>query len=406
MGKNKAVSPVFLVILCTVTYFAGYITRLNYGAVLLEMQKATGFSNEELSLGVTGLSIFYGLGQLLSGYLGDRISPRYLISAGLCTTVLMNVLLPFCPSILLITVVWCINGLAQAMMWPPIVKILSASLSPENYKKACIKVCYGSTCGTIAVYAVSPLLIHTFGWKSVFWTAAVFAAVTAAAVFTMMPDVKAPTAPRAENADTAASKSVKAALPIGLLILIMLPIILQGSLRDGVQTWMPTYVQDVFHLESGTAILTCVLMPIFGIICNEFAAFVNRKWIKNELLCACSFFGVALIAAVLLSFFHDGNVLSVILFATVITGCMHGANVIFTCMIPPYFSASGKVSFVSGLLNSMTYVGSALSGYGFAALSSSFGWHLTVISWAVICAAAVALCLIAAKPWGSYSKRH
>ena len=390
-----------LVLLCTVTYFVSYITRINYGAVLLEMQSATGFSNEQLSLAVTGLSIFYGAGQLISGYLGDRIRPRFLISAGLCTTALMNFSLPFCPNIPCITAAWCVNGLAQAMMWPPIVKVLSASLSSADYKKACVKVCYGSALGTVSVYALAPVLIHLAGWRSMFFVAAAFAVVMACVVFSFLPDVKK----SAEIAAKAApSVSVcKAALPIGLLILIMPPIILQGALRDGVQTWMPTYIQNVFHLESGIAILTCVLMPIFGLICNEFAAFVNRKWIPNELLCACAFFGVATVAAVLLSFFHNGNIFVVVILATILTGCMHGVNVIFTCMIPPYFAASGKVSFVSGLLNSMTYVGSALSGYGFAALSTAFGWYFTVLSWAMICVAAVVLCLIAAKPWKKFS---
>lgn len=402
--ENKALSPVLLVVLCTVTYFVSYITRINYGAVLLEMQNATGFSNEQLSLAVTGLSIFYGAGQLLSGYLGDRIRPRFLISAGLCTTALMNFLLPFCPNIPCITAAWCVNGLAQAMMWPPIVKVLSASLDSDGYKKACVKVCYGSALGTVSVYAFAPLLIHLAGWKSMFFVSAFSAAVMACVVFIKMPDVKKSTEIAAQKAAASAVSVRNAALPIGLLILIMPPIILQGALRDGVQTWMPTYVKNVFHLESGIAILTCVLMPIFGLICNEFAAFVNRKWIRNELLCACSFFGVAMVAAILLSFFHDGNVIAAVLLATVLTGCMHGVNVIFTCMIPPYFASSGKVSFVSGLLNSMTYVGSALSGYGFAALSTSFGWYFTVWSWAAICVTAVALCLIAAKPWGNFSK--
>ena len=46
-------------------------------------------------MALTGSFITYGTGQIISGVLGDRISPKKLVSRGLLVTVLMNVLLPF-----------------------------------------------------------------------------------------------------------------------------------------------------------------------------------------------------------------------------------------------------------------------------------------------------------------------
>ena len=59
-------------------------------------------------------------------------------------------------------------------------------------------------------------------------------------------------------------------------------------------------------------------------------------------------------------------------------------------------SGAGIVSTVAGLLNSATYVGVAISGYGVAVYSEAFGWHATVIAWLVIAAVgtlALVLCL-------------
>ncbi len=410
--KKTKKSAASLVLLCAITYFVSYITRLNYSAVLLEIQNATDFSREALSVAVTGLSVCYGAGQLVSGFLGDRINPRYLIGGGLCLTACMNALLPFCPNTTLMTVVWCINGMAQAMMWPPIVKVLSANLSTAAYQRACVKVCYGSALGTVAVYALSPLIIHTASWKAVFFVASTAAVVMAIVVFLKMPliDMHARHAvaeqaetdrseKESEKASTKGKISFGPALPIGIIIAVMIPIMLQGSLRDGVQTWMPSYISEVFNLDSEIAILTCVAMPIFGVVCNELASFIKRKWFRSELLCAAVIFATASLAGILLSIFYHGNVWAVIVLATILTGCMHGVNVIFTCMLPPYFAYTGKVSFLSGLLNSATYVGSALSGYGFAALSTAFGWQATVVCWAVICVAAGCICFALSKPW-------
>lgn len=63
-------------LLFALTYMVSYITRTNYGAIVSEMQTATGFSKSALSMAFTGSLITYGLGQLVSGFLGDKISPK------------------------------------------------------------------------------------------------------------------------------------------------------------------------------------------------------------------------------------------------------------------------------------------------------------------------------------------
>ena len=73
-----------------------------------------------LYMALTGIAITYGGGQIISGICGDRISPKKLISYGLILTVFMNILIPFCTNHYQMLAVWCVNGFAQAFMWPPI----------------------------------------------------------------------------------------------------------------------------------------------------------------------------------------------------------------------------------------------------------------------------------------------
>ena len=51
----------FLVLLCCAVYFVSYITRINYGAVLVEIISDKGITKAAASLVVTGSSITYGL---------------------------------------------------------------------------------------------------------------------------------------------------------------------------------------------------------------------------------------------------------------------------------------------------------------------------------------------------------
>ncbi len=398
-----------LTLLCAAVYFCSYLTRLDYGAVMVEMVRAEGFSRVDASAALTGLFITYGFGQLISGYLGDRVKPQLLIFFGLIACGLMNLLIPFCPSPAWMTVVWSVNGLAQAMMWPPLVRIMSQHMTESEYKVATVHVSWGSSLGTIVIYLMIPLLLKVSSWRGVFYCAAAVGMGMAAfwmarygRVERTLP-LQEQAAPADEPGDAGKSGGgLRALMP--LLAIMMGVIICQGTLRDGITTWMPTYLADTYHMESGKSILTGVLLPLFGMVCYQIVLWMNRKLVKNELQCAAIIFGVGLVSLLALRLLHAHSfALSVLILAFAVAS-MHGVNLIMTCMTPKYLAGSGKISMISGLLNACTYIGSALSMYGVALIADRFGWTVTESLW---CAVALlgTLCAAACVPkWGKLRK--
>ena len=173
-----------------IVYFVSYLTRINYSAVLLEIVNSRGISKTEASLAVTASALSYGIGQLVSGYFGDRIKPHRIVFAGLLCTAAMNFILPLFASTAATVAIWTVNGFAQAMMWPPIVKILTAKTEGADYQKATVMVSsWGSSGATIFVYLVSPLIIHSMGWKAVFFFASTAALLMSAAWMILFPRV-------------------------------------------------------------------------------------------------------------------------------------------------------------------------------------------------------------------------
>lgn len=398
-----------LTLLCAAVYFCSYLTRLDYGAVMVEMVRAEGFSRVDASAALTGLFITYGLGQLISGYLGDRVRPQLLIFFGLIACGLMNLLIPFCPSPAWMTVVWSVNGLAQAMMWPPLVRIMSQHMTESEYKVATVHVSWGSSLGTIVIYLMIPLLLKVSSWRGVFYCAAAVGMGMAAfwmarygRVERTLP-LQEQAAPADEPGDAGKSGGgLRALMP--LLAIMMGVIICQGTLRDGITTWMPTYLADTYHMESGKSILTGVLLPLFGMVCYQIVLWMNRKLVENELQCAAIIFGVGLVSLLALRLLHAHSfALSVLILAFAVAS-MHGVNLIMTSMTPKYLAGSGKISMISGLLNACTYIGSALSMYGVALIADRFGWTVTESLW---CAVALlgTLCAAACVPkWGKLRK--
>ena len=387
-----------LVLLFSATYMISYITRINYGAIISEMQTATGFSKSLLSMSLTGSFITYGLGQIVSGIFGDKISSKKLVTIGLCITVVMNLLIPVCQNPYQMLAVWSANGFAQSFMWPPIVKILTSVLTDADYKHAISKVSWGSSIGTMIVYLVSPLLISVFGWKSVF----VVSAVLAFAMIFVWNKCACDATPQVKEKETSTTKLGVLFAPI--MVCIMLAIVMQGILRDGITTWMPSYISETYNLSNEISILSGIVLPIFSILCFQAATKLHTKKIKNPLACAGLFFGVGAASGVGLYFLTGASAFASVLMFAIFTGCMYGVNLLLVCIIPSYFKNTGKVSTVSGVLNSCTYVGSALSTYGVAVLSEKSGWNFTVLVWLFIAIAGTIICAACAKNWKKYIK--
>lgn len=402
MGKTAERARVnHMILLFMAAYFVSYITRINYGAIIAEMERATGLAKPVLSLSLTGSFITYGAGQIVSGICGDRFQPKKLVFIGLLTTSAMNSILPFCKDPVWMLAVWCVNGFAQAFMWPPIVRLMAVLFSEEDYKRASVVVSFGSSLGTIAVYLASPFLISWLGWKSVFWVSAGCGILMALIWRKQCCEVPPPSI---EIQDSPQGKKASAPLFTPLLLLIMAAIACQGALRDSVTTWMPSYISETYHLSSSVSILTGVILPVFSILSFQAAALLYQKVLRSPLLCACVIFGCGTAAAAVFLLLGGRSVVGSVLVSALLTGCMHGVNLILICMLPPFFKQRGNVSTISGLLNSCTYVGSAVSTYGIAVVSEHAGWQATIVLWLVVAAVGTLICAVCIPGWNRFQK--
>lgn len=404
MDRKRFVSGVTF--LCAAVYFISYITRINYGSIISEIVESKGITNTAASAVVVGGFITYGAGQLLSGYMGDKLKPVLLIFFGLMTSVAVNFLMPLAPSVSVMTVLWCINGVAQAFMWPPLVKYLTSLLSNEEYTYACVKVSWGSYIGTIAVYLFAPIIIKIFSWQYVFY---IFGALGFVMAFVWLKsgnlyikkadafDVLRLNTDVLNGADSKPEKLNK--LCYVVIAATMAATVLQGSLRDGITTWMPTYIKETYNVSGFVSILSGVILPLFAIGVSQAVTWVYVKRIHNEFLLGSLIFFTGSVSSFFLFLMCSKSAALSVFLSGVVTASMHGVNLILTCMIPQKLAKYGKVSFLSGLINSCTYVGSAISGYAMALISQYFGWQITILSWAAVAVIGAIICFSIKEIW-------
>lgn len=397
-----------LSLLCMAVYMVSYISRINLGAVMVELV-ATGYAPmTTAALALTLCSVTYGVGQVVSGWMGDRFRPQHLVLAGFCLTGAVNVSIGLLENGAWLAALWAVNGFAQALMWPPLVVILSSCMEADDYNRAVMRVSWGSSFGTIAVYLLSPVLLQFTGVQSVF----VLSGLAALAMGGLRThsirrhyEDYLPAGRPAAPVQQAAEKPAMGRPVICLIAWIMLAIVLQGALRDGVSNWMPTYVSDTFRLSSAASILTGVILPLFGLGCYQLTSFVQKRWIRNETLCAGAIFALGLAAAAVLCLTGGRNIAVSLLCLALLTGSMHGVNLLLIGFVPRYFARFGRTALISGVLNSATYIGSALSNYGTAAIAESFGWSSTIVTWTVIALAGTAVCLLLTRRWQAFKEK-
>lgn len=413
--ERKKYSARAIVILCTVAYFASYFSRKTFAVVMVNMLDSGALDRGVAGLVGTALFIFYGAGQLVSGYLGDKFSPKYLMFSGLMISAVCNLLLPIVPNQYLMIPVWAVNGFAQALLWPPIVRILSDSLSHEKYVTANVIVTSGAHVSTIVLYLYAPLCIKFWSYKAVFFTSTVFCVVAGVVFLVSMIIVlgkkeKEPVLSVVEPKKELIEGSVWQVFKCSGILPLFICITVMGFMRDGIESWLPTLYSEAFGRDSSESILVSVALPIFSIISVFLIRIIHKgRVFNNESRGAGILFALSIVLCIpfacLISVQNTVARVICLLLAGVISACMHSVNFLLISCLPGRFAGTGKASTVGGFCNACTYVGAAVSMYGIALISEKFGWTATIISWIVIMAVGVVFSCFAFEKYTKFLKK-
>ena len=392
-------------------YFVSYFSRKDFAAAMAGMISEGVIGRTNAGLVGTMLFVFYGLGQLISGYLGDKVSPKYLIFLGLSVTGACNALMNFVPETLMIAV-WGVNGLAQAMLWPPIVKLLSYYLDHKTYVTANLIVTSAAHVATVLLYLFVPFCLSFMSWRTVFTAASILAfaafAIFAVAMRLILPD-KPQINPRreecaADEEEHGVKRGVFGQMKETGILTVLVSIVVVGFLRDGIESWLPMLYSEAFGRDVAESTLVSIILPVFSIISISVVTVLHRKGtFNNEVSGSVILFAFSLVCSVLLALFVSlsGTVFGVLslVLAALICAAMHGANFLLISCLPGRFSKLGRAATVSGVCNSCVYIGAAVSTYGIALLSGALGWSLTVAVWCVILVVGIVSSLLSYKKY-------
>ncbi len=375
-------------------YFSAYLGRCVYSAALPEIILDTSWDKSILGLAGTLFFLAYGSGQLINGILGDKFAPRKMIFCGLFLSGFVNILLSFAFSPYIVNVLWFFNGLLLSMVWSPLIRFFAMRFESKDRYFAATKISFTIPCGTILSFLLTAVCIYLSSWRTAFFVSGICVLISS---FVWIKFTSPTTAVSTEDKkEITYEKMPKKSGMTLLFIFVIIFVMAQGVIKDGVTMWAPTYISEFFGMDSVASILTTLVLPIVNLSGVIVASKINIK-IKSVIKTVSLMFLFAFIFLLLLYFFGQYSVFIAVLLLSTSTACTLGINTMLLSVFPMFFSKYGKTSTVTGTLNCFAYISSAISSYAIGVVSMIFGWDSVILLCAVICAVAILAALFAQK---------
>ena len=394
-----------LYLLSWLAYASAYIGRYNYSAVMGAITAENSLSLSAAGAVSTGYFICYAVGQIVFGLLSQSVSPYAMILIGLCGSGLCN-LGAGAFSTSFMGLLWGANGLFQAMIWPPIVRLFAESMPLERQKRACVSINSTTPAGTLAAYALSAVLLQFADWHHVFFSCGGLLLGMAAVFWLGTAPLRRATAyaPQPEFQKQKGTGNGPAALLAAGLGAMLLPVLLHGGLKDGVTNWVPSMIQSNFGISPAFSAAVAMALPLVNLSGAYLSGWLNEHCTHNELKTAGFLFALASVCLLALPLAVRTSLLLAVLLLAVTTASMLGVNTMFINVIPVKAGRHGGASMLSGTLNAVTYLGAAAATWGIGAAAEGCGWNAVFLLWLVMATLALLVSALLAGRWAGYLK--
>ncbi|MBQ7010442.1 MAG: MFS transporter [Clostridia bacterium] len=396
------------------TYLFFYNGRQNINLVMDLMKEE--FSSSLGTIGVVTSALFwcYAFGQLVSGRLGAFVGYKKLMTFGVASSAVLNVLISFQHNLWIIAILWGLNGFCQAMVWSNGVGVLNKWWPKEKRGFASGLATAFSGVAQVITYLTINLCLALnpeWGWRAGFRYPVipmVLILIAFIALFKEQPE-DIGLAPFEEQDKALQERDAAMAAEIEkkgyfypYKVLFSEPKVvvfcfisaIAGIGRYGLLTWIPTYFMDQMNLSVKEGIFSSILLPI-GQACAMFVfPFITDKVFKGKrepmlvLASIITFFGMITFA-----FISKQVPATVMLF---IVG-------VFSMVTGVIWAIAGDIggralsSTVVGVLDWAVYMGAAIQASIFGFVKEEFGWPAIFVTIGCLYIIMLVLTLLARK---------
>lgn len=407
-------------VLFSCLYCFVYCTRLNLSNAGAVMMRELGWSKADFGLLTGALFWAYGIGQLVNGRLSEIVGPGKFVIGSVVLSVLANVFFSFQSSLLIMAVVWGLNGFFQSMAWTPGVAILTKWWPGKTRGFATGFAHAFSGFGQVAAILAVALAFKVLpdeGWRAAFLVPAAFpfAMLLVYILFCRPSPTQVGLAEYAEDDPKRAAieKEMRElvlkkgkfypyryVLSNGQFLVWVAIAFITGLARYGLVTWIPLYFIDAFQIDVTTGLLGSLSLPVGMGVGTLVVPWLTDRYCPNNRLPAVvssAVVGALSIGAFLFCNPTQGTQMALVQVLLFVAGfCIYAINgtawAYATDIGGRVFSGTS-----SGVLNFAAYMGAAVQSFVYGFLLNHIGWISVFASQAVLCGTIVALGLFGSR---------
>ncbi len=395
LSKN-AKNAIYLGSLCSVAYFAVYIARNILSAVTPQMV-AGGFTEDYIGSVSSLYLLFYAIGQLINGAIGDKIKAKYMLSFGLLFAGVTNVLF----SVIIdkpygAMVIYGMTGFFLSMIYGPMTKVVSENTEPIYTTRCSLGYTFASLLGSPA----AGLLAVFLTWQSVFYVSSGVLALMAASVFAFFTLFErkgivkyGQYKPQEKGAGNLRVLFERQIVKFSLIS------ILTGVVRTSVVFWLPTYFAQYLGFSSTDAAsiftgatLAISMTSFIAIFLYEKLGHNMDKTILIVFISSVIFFA--------LTYFVKLPALNIVFIVIAIMSSNAAATMLWSRYCPS-LRDTGLVSSATGFLDFLSYTAAAIANKTFAGAIEAIGWRNLILVWFGL----VAIGVVVALPYRKMLKK-
>jgi sugar phosphate permease len=156
-------------------YAIFYLVRNNMPMATKSITDEFHFTNTQWGGVLGAATVVYAFSKFLSGVVGDRANPRFLLGIALLLSACINMVFGFGAGLGFFTVMWAMNSLFQGVGVPPCTRLLTFWYSPREIGRAWGIWNASHQVGGAVIAVWAGYLVTHFGWRSAFWVPAIVA---------------------------------------------------------------------------------------------------------------------------------------------------------------------------------------------------------------------------------------
>ena len=365
--------------LCIATYLASYVTRNILSVSTPEMIKEAFFTKEYTGLLSSVCFIFYAVGQLINGFIGDMVHPKYMIIMGLGVSSISTFAIPLFDNRIIHFAAFALIGFGLSMLRGPLMKVISENTAATHARMICTLFSMAGFAGPL----IASLLSIFFEWRAVFTVTGIIsvfitvASVTVISLLEKRGEIKF--TPKKEKG---VLNSILSVFKLEDFFFYMFISAIGEIAGSSITFWIPTYTTE--HLGfSGDAASTIYSVVSLTTLFTPFITLViYEKLIRNGVKLALVMYVLSAVFFIAVRF-TAAPLVNVIMLIIAKRAAAAASSIVWSAYIPG-LARSGKVSSANGVIDAAGYAMASLANVIFSGSVSRLGWSGIVNMWYII----------------------